>query len=431
MSNRHGDEPQGAAAMRRRALLQLGSATAGLLLVGDKLVGCSQDGATAPFRKGQREATAAPAAREGGRGALARVSNIDKLSPLGPPDDNGVRVPAGFVARLVARTGQVPVAGSNYRWHSAPDGGATFSMPDGGWVYVSNAEMGRGQGGVGALRFSARGELMAAYPILAGSAFNCAGGPTPWKTWLSCEEYPGGKVWECDPTGANKAVLRPALGTFAHEAVAVDPLANKLYLTEDVPDGRLYRYTPRQLTKQGRPDLSGGTLEVMRVMTGQVGQVQWLPLPDPTAASIPTRLQVPTSTPFYGGEGIWYHNHVVYFTTKGDNRVWALHVRENSLSIIYDAQRTKAAILHGVDNVTVTTAGDVVVAEDGGDLEIVALTPGGKQVPLVQLVGHTFSEITGPAFADNHQRLYFSSQRGMAGFPGGGMTFEVTGPFFV
>ena len=52
---------------------------------------------------------------------------------LGMPDANGVRLPAGFSARLVARTGDV-VAGTAYQWHGEPDGGATFATPDRGWV---------------------------------------------------------------------------------------------------------------------------------------------------------------------------------------------------------------------------------------------------------------------------------------------------------
>jgi hypothetical protein len=70
----------------------------------------------------------------------------------------------------------------------------------------------------------------------------------------------------------------------------------------------------------------------------------------------------------------------------------------------------------------------VLAAEDGGDLQICAILPDGTVKPLVQVVGHDESEITGPAFDPSGTRLYFSSQRGPLGEGGGGTTFEVTGP---
>lgn len=342
-----------------------------------------------------------------------------------PPDQNGVRLPAGFTSRIVAHSGQTLFG---YTWHAAPDGGAVFATADGGWIYVSNSELDNQAGGVGALRFNAQGEIIDAYSILSQTNRNCAGGHTPWQTWLSCEEIEKGKVWECDPFGRKAAQIRSALGFFKHEAVAVDTRNMQLYLTEDQSDGCLYRYTARSFDAAGNPNLEDGFLEVAEVVEGPIGAVRWHTLPDPLAITTPTRKQIANSTRFNGSEGIWYHQGIVYFTTKGDDRVWAYTVRQHHLSVVYNAALYLRPVLTGVDNIITNAAGDLLVAEDGGDMQIVVLTAG-KVLPLLQVAGHDRSEITGPAFSPDGSRLYFSSQRGKTGLSENGITFEITGPF--
>lgn len=354
--------------------------------------------------------------------ALAQSS----IGPLQPPDKNGIRLPNGFFSRIVAFSGQKLF---DYHWHTEPDGGATFATPDGGWIYVSNSEMDEKSGGVGALRFDKNGNLADAYPILKNTSRNCAGGHTPWQTWLSCEEIEKGQVWECDPFGKKQAQAKKALGLFKHEAVAVDTKNKQLYLTEDEPDGCLYRYTANSHNAEGYPDLDDGYLEVAEIINGQVGKLRWHKLPDPLANSNPTRYQVKECSKFDGGEGIWYHQEVVYFTTKGDDRVWAYDVKKNDLSIIYNAALHTNPVLTGVDNITASAAGELLIAEDGGDMQIVVIPRPGEAYPLLQVTGHDRSEITGPAFSPDGSRLYFSSQRGKTGQSEGGITFEITGPF--
>ncbi|SNX59918.1 WD40-like Beta Propeller Repeat [Nitrosomonas ureae] len=342
-----------------------------------------------------------------------------------PPDHNGVRLPAGFTSRIVAHSGEKLF---DYTWHAAPDGGATFASPDGGWIYVSNCELENQAGGAGALRFNAQGELVDAYSILTQTDRNCAGGHTPWQTWLSCEETDKGQVWECDPFGYKPAQARKSLGLFRHEAVAVDTRNKQLYLTEDKPEGRFYRYTAHSFDTVGNPNLDDGVLEVAEVIDDGIGTVRWHALTDPSAANMPTRKQIPHSTAFDGGEGIWYHQDFIYFATKGDDCVWVFDIQKQRLSILYNAASCLSPVLTGVDNITGNTAGELLVAEDGGNMQIVVLS-GDDVLPLLQVIGHDRSEIAGPALSPDGSRLYFSSQRGKTGNSADGVTFEITGPF--
>lgn len=345
----------------------------------------------------------------------------NRFGPLLAPDANGIMLPAGFQSRVIARALEV-VPGTSHAWHYFPDGGACFPTRHGGWTYVSNSESVRADdGGVGAIDFDRSGRIVAARSILTGSARNCAGGPTPWGTWLTCEELPAGRVFECDPAGRSPGIERPALGRFSHEAAAVDAESRRVYLTEDTPDGRLYRFTADR-----RGDLRSGLLEAARVDNGRV---TWLTIPDPSGATTPTRLQVPETTPFAGGEGIWWVDGAITFVTKRDHRVWRLDTRRNRIAVFYDAL-ADPSVLGEPDNVTVTDRGDVYVTEDqSADQQVVLITRRGSALPIMQLVGQTGSELTGIAFTPRGDRMYISSQRGSDRATGLGITYEITGPF--
>ncbi|MFD5477981.1 alkaline phosphatase PhoX [Streptomyces hawaiiensis] len=342
--------------------------------------------------------------------------------PLGAPDANGIRLPSGFTSRVIARSGQ-RVGTTSYTWHNAPDGGACYA--DGtGWIYVSNSEI-NPSGGASAVRFSSTGAITGAYRILSDTRQNCAGGKTPWNTWLSCEEVDRGYVYETDPWGAKAAVRRDAMGRFKHEAAAADPVRRVVYLTEDVTDGCFYRFRP---TTWG--DLSSGTLEVLVAGSGTSGPVTWARVPDPTGATA-TRNQVSGAKRFNGGEGCYYANDTCWFTTKGDNRVWQYNGAAQTIELAYDDSLVTSgtAPLTGVDNVTGSASGDLFVAEDGGTMDICVITPTDVVAPFLRIDGQSGSEITGPAFSPDGTRLYFSSQRGTSGSSSGGITYEVTGPF--
>jgi hypothetical protein len=341
--------------------------------------------------------------------------------PLGPPDENGIQLPRGFRSRVIAQAREL-VAGTDFAWHVFPDGGDTFPLRDGGWVYVSNCEFVVG-GGASAIRFDRTGRIVDAYTICSGTGLNCAGGKTPWGTWLSCEEFPAGTVFECDPLGRVPAAQRLALGTFEHEAAAVDPATGIVYLTEDVRNGCFYRFVPH-----ARGDLTSGRLQVAEV--GPRGDVVWHDLPEPNPpipAGTPTRVQVPTSTRFDGGEGIVVSLGHVYFTTKGDDRVWDYLPRRQKLRVLYDGEASPDLPLRGVDNLATSARGDLLVAEDGDDMELVLITPERELAPILRVLDQPFSELAGPAFDPSGRRLYVSSQRG--GAEGFGVTYEIRGPF--
>lgn len=294
----------------------------------------------------------------------------------------------------------------------------------------------RGRGGTTTLRFdTAAGRWLDAIASLGGTSANCAGGPAPWGSWLTCEEtLDGGNqgfdknhgwVFEVPAKGPASAVPLTALGRFAHEAVAVDPRTGFLYLTEDARYASgLYRFRPSARLATYALE-AGGALEMLRVQglshadlelaqPGQTFAVSWVPVANPTLGPQggvgpfgsfdgQTRsCSGPFLQGFEGGgarfrrlEGAWYDPLTgrLYFTdTEGglpssdtgapEGALWCFEPRSELLRCIYSSPAQ--AVLDNPDNVTVGPGGGLLVCEDG-DLDGQRLSGVGKNGELFVL----------------------------------------------
>ncbi len=301
---------------------------------------------------------------------------------------------------------------------------------------------------------------------LAGTLRNCAGGATPWGTWLTCEEsvlspadeptltQSHGYVFEVPVNGAPSLLPLTAMGRFVHEAVAVDPATGVVYETEDANRAGLYRFVP---TTAGRLS-DGGRLQMLAVRgrpkadlrRGQLAHVPmgiyWVDIESPDVAA-PGRGAVPTvfeqgrragGATFARLEGACHADGRIYVTSTsgGDERmgqVWELRPSDDELRLVYESPGRH--VLNMPDNLTVSPRGGLVLCEDGtANPSVHVLTREGRLARFarnnVMLAGEVqglrgdfrASEFAGATFSSDGRWLFLNVQRP-------GFTVAITGPW--
>ncbi|MEU9179038.1 alkaline phosphatase PhoX [Streptomyces sp. NPDC048550] len=408
--------------------------------------------------------------------------------PLLPDPRKLLDLPAGFRYRVLSRAGD-PLRSGEGTVPANCDGMAAFDAGSGRVRLVRNHENRttaalrvpavdgltydpHALGGCTLLDLDPSGSVTAERVALAGTAVNCAGGRTPWNTWLSCEETEDragtsgytedhGYVFEVDPADPRRsgAVPLTAMGRFAHEAVAVDPYRGTVYETEDAfiePFGLFYRFLPAQPLRGPGSLRAGGTLHALRVPgvpdlsvvqePGAEFPVEWVPVPDPSAAGTPIRFQ-----DFGPGgithaqklEGCYWGDGGVHFVSSYARTLEGAAADHHGQVWFHDPVRStiRLDVLFGPaadiqlpgdspDNICLAPDGGLMVCEDGGGAQYVfGVTPGGEVYAMARNaedIGRPgapeWGEFAGVTFSPDGRTMYVNAYTP-------GTTFAVTGPW--
>ena len=304
--------------------------------------------------------------------------------------------------------------------------------------------------------------LLREFVSLGGTTVNCAGGVTPWRSWLSCEEtttgredgwpVPHGYVFEVPAAadGPVEAVPLREMGRFKHEAIAVDPETGFVYETEDheVSSG-FYRFRPRE------PGVlaAGGALEMLAIrglpqadlrtgqQPGEWREVEWVPIerPDPPEAErSPTTVWAEGYEAggawFTRLEGCWHGDGSIYFhaTDGGDARlgqVWRYVPEAEALALVFESP--SADVLNGPDNLTISPRGGILICEDNeGESHLRGLAPSGEVFPFARNLLNR-REFAGACFSPDGRTLFINVQGDITSRGPGNLsyTFAIWGPW--
>lgn len=338
----------------------------------------------------------------------------------------------------------------------------------------------RACGGCTTLKFdTATGKWLESFVSISGTSRNCAGGVTPWGTWLTCEETVLGRdstdhykddvkrtfekehgwIFEVDPTGVQEPVALEAMGRFVHEAIAIDRHSGIVYETEDRSTAGFYRFLPNQ---KGKLD-KGGELQIAEVIgredvRGHVQSmatfdVRWHKIQEPTLAHSrggdkPDELGVFKQGKSLGGttfsrlEGCWSGNGFIYFdaTSGGEaqaGQIWQYDTEKEKLTMLFESPGKQT--LNMPDNLCVNPRGGLALCEDGDygvnkyPQRIHLLSQDGKLTPFaindMQLKGEKgfhgdfrSKEWTGVTFSPDGTWMFANLQTP-------GLTLAITGPW--
>jgi hypothetical protein len=434
-------------------------------------------------------ASAAPAPAD----AAASPGAAPALGALVPDPQHTFDLPPGFSYRVVSRAGETMSDG--LRVPGAPDGMAAFPAREGKVLLVRNHELVSQQRGLGPfgpnnelldrvpkdrvfdagrddgpclggtttlLYDPAAGRVETQFLSLAGTARNCCGGPTPWGSWISCEEpteldapwYARPHGWNFEvPPADRPGLVEPlplrAMGRFNHEAVAFDPRTGIAYETEDRADGLLYRFLPKE---RGRLS-AGGKLQALALRDRKGADtrnwsrpeiaaraalaVAWVDLDEVESPrdDLRRRGHAAGAALFARGEGMAWGD-ALYFdcTSGGAARIGQVfryvpsphegtpgEEREpGHLELFYES--ADASALDYPDNLSVAPWGDLVACEDGeGDQFLVGVTPAGATYRIGRnAIDDT--ELAGATFSPDGRVLFLNLY-------GPGLTLAITGPW--